>query len=185
MKHVETQTIETERLILRKYEMTDAEDMFRNWVADPEASRFWSWAPHKDILEAKSLLSGWIKEYSKLDIYHWVIVLKSTSQAIGYIYFDEIDNDARSLSVHCLISRKLWNQGIATEACKSVLEFAFNTIGASKVHSRHHIENPASGKVLRKCGMGYVSTEYRHYPDCKRISGNYHIYEITRHIDKS
>ena len=185
MKHAGTQTIQTDRLILRKYEIADAEDMFRNWVTDPENSRFWSWEPHKDISETKSLISGWIDEYTKADTYHWVIVLKSTSQAIGYIYFDEIDNAAQSLSVHYLISRKLWNQGIATEACKSVLEFAFNTIGASKVHSRHHIENPASGKVLRKCGMGYVYTEYKHYPDCERISGNYRIYEITRHTYKS
>lgn len=41
MKHIGTQTIETDRLLLRKYEMTDVDDMFRNWVTDPEASRFW------------------------------------------------------------------------------------------------------------------------------------------------
>ena len=179
MKHVGTQTIETDRLILRKYEMTDANDMFQNWVTDPEVSRFWSWEPHKDILETKSLLSGWIHEYTDLRTYHWVIVLKNTLQAVGYIYLNEINEADQSVSVHFLLSRKLWNQGIVTEACKSVLEFAFNTIDVKRIHSRHHIDNPASGKVLRKCGMQYVQTTYMHYPDCEQISGNYCFYEIT------
>ena len=54
MNHLGTQTIETERLILRQYKMTDADDMFRNWVTDLEVSKFWGWEPHKDIEETKS-----------------------------------------------------------------------------------------------------------------------------------
>lgn len=182
MKHVGTQTIETERLILRKYEMTDAEDMFRNWVTDPEVSRFWGWKPHKDIRETKSLLSGWINEYSSLNTYHWVIVLKNIVQAVGYIYLNEIDEADQSVSIHYLLSRALWNQGIVTEACKSILEFAFKMIGVEKIHSRHHVDNPASGKVLQKCGMQYVQTAYKRFPDCEKISGDYCIYEITKEI---
>lgn len=185
MKHVGTATIETDRLILRKYAMTDAEDMFRNWVTDPEVSRFWSWEPHKDIEETKSLLSGWIKEYLNLNTYHWVIVLKHTLQAVGYIYLDEIDGMDQSLSVHYLLGRTLWNQGIVTEACKSVLDFAFNVLGADRIQSRHHIDNPASGKVLQKCGMQYVRTAYRHFPDCERLSGDYNFYEITKQLYKN
>jgi [ribosomal protein S5]-alanine N-acetyltransferase len=184
LKHVGTQTIETERLILRKYKITDAEDMFHNWVTDPEVSRFWSWKPHKDIAETKLLLSDWINEYSNLNIYHWVIVLKNTSQAIGYIYLNEINDADQSVSVHYLLSRTLWNQGIITEACRSVIEFAFIILGVDKVHTRHHIDNPASGKVLRKCGMQYIQTKYKHFPDCEQISGNYCFYEITKQIHK-
>lgn len=72
LNHLGTQRVETDRLILRQYQVTDADDMFRNWVTDPEASRFWGWEPHKDIEETRSLLLGWIDEYSKMDHYHWV-----------------------------------------------------------------------------------------------------------------
>jgi len=180
MKHVGTLNIETDRLVLRRYRMTDAEDMFRNWVTEQEVSRFWSWEPHRDMEETRSVLSHWISEYASLKTYHWVIVLKETRQAIGYLFLDEIDDADQSVSVHFLLSRTFWNQGIATEACKSVLEFAFSVLGVERVHSRHHTENPASGKVLRKCGMQYVRTSYRDFPDCQRISGNYLIYEVTR-----
>src|SRR5512136_1544011 len=98
LNHVGTQTIETNRVVLRKYRMNDAEDMFRNWVTDPEVSRFWGWEPHKNIEETKSLLSRWIAEYADPETYHWVIVLKSASQAIGYIYLNEISNEDNSVS---------------------------------------------------------------------------------------
>ncbi len=179
MNHVGTQTIETQRLILRAYRMTDAEDMFRNWVTDPEVSRFWGWKPHENIDETKSLLSGWINEYSNPETYHWVITLKSISQAIGYIYLNEINNDEQSLSLHYLLSRKYWNQGIMTEACRRVIEFAF-AFGAQKVYTYHHVDNPASGKVLQKCGLQYLLTRYKRIPDCEQISGDYCYYEITK-----
>ena len=185
INHLGTKTIESSRLILRKHEMTDAEDMFNNWVTDPEVSRFWGWEPHKSIEETKSALTVWIEEYKKLETYHWIIVLKSVSQAIGYIYLseiNEIDDIDNSAAVHYALSRKYWNQGIMPEACKRVLEFAFSELGLKKVNSRHHIDNPASGRVMQKCGMRYIKTEYRHIPDCEQISGDYCYYEIKNSI---
>jgi len=177
LNHLGTQTIKTERLILRKYKLADAEDMFSNWVTDPEASRFWGWEPHKDISETKALLNGWIKDYSKPDTYHWVIEHKNISQAVGYIYFNEIDDTKESVSVHYLLSRKFWNKGFMTEACKAVIEFAFSELYAKRVHTSHHIDNPASGRVQQKCGMRYVKTAYKHVPECEQLSGDYCYYE--------
>jgi len=46
MTHKGTVTLETERLILRRFTLEDAEAMFRNWVNDAEMSRFMTWQPH-------------------------------------------------------------------------------------------------------------------------------------------
>ena len=178
INHMGTQTIETNRLILRKYEITDADDMFRNWVTDSEVSRFWGWEPHKNIDETKTLLKGWIEDYKKQDTYHWVIVFKNIMQAVGYIYLNELDNTNESASVHFALSRKVWNKGIMTEACNGVINFAFSKLHIKKINSCHHIDNPASGQVMRKCGMRYVKTEYRQILDCEEISGDYCYYEI-------
>jgi ribosomal-protein-alanine N-acetyltransferase len=178
--HVGTKTIETNRLRLRKYEMRDAEDMFSNWVTDLEVSRYWGWKPHENIEETKSLLASWIDEYSNIDNYHWVIVLKESTQAVGYIYLNEIDTEIESVSVHYLVSRKYWGKGIMTEACKAVIDFAFSTINVLYIHSHHHLDNPASGKVMQKSGMRYIETKYRHIPDCEQISGVYCYYGITK-----
>jgi len=154
--------------------------MFLNWATDKEITRFWGWEPHKDIEETKSLLQGWIDEYSKEDCYHWVIILKETSQAIGYIYINEIDSEEETASIHSLVSRKYWNKGLATEACKAVLAFAFTEIGINKIRTRHHVKNPASGKVLQKSGMRFSGIAYKHFPECESLSGDYCFYEISK-----
>ena len=179
INHMGTKTIESKRLNLRKHEITDADDMFRNWVTDPEVSRFWGWLPHMNIEETKAVLAEWIEAYKKPETYHWIIVLKEISQAIGYIYLNEADDMDESLSVHFALSRKYWNQGIMTEACKAVLGFAFSDLHVKRVRSRHHVDNPASGAVMKKSGMRYMTTAYKTVPDCEQISGDYCFYEIT------
>jgi len=179
MKHTGTIKLETRRLILRRYEQTDADEMFQNWVADPEAARFWSWEPHKDIQQTRSLLAEWIREYDKCRYYHWVITLKETHQAIGYIYLADVDDDACSASVHYLIGRKYWNQGLASEALTEVLSFAMNEVGFLSVFSWHHIDNPASGRVMEKCGMHFVRQEYRS-SETAGLSGSYRYYEMKK-----
>lgn len=180
LNYIGTQQIETDRLILRQHQMSDAYDMFRNWVTDTEVSRFWVWDPHKDLEETKAYLADCIVgECSNPQTYNWIVVIKEAAQAIGYIYLNGIDESDGSIEVHYALSRKYWKQGIMTEACKSVLAFAFSVIGVTRVHTRHHIDNPASGRVLQKCGMHYVKTEYRQVPDCEQISGEYCFYEIS------
>jgi len=179
MNHKGTQHIETKRLLLRKYEMTDAEAMHHNWITDAEVSRFWGWEPHKNIEETKSLLQRWINNYTNREYYHWVIILKEISEAIGYIYLNEINNNENSASIHYLVSRQFWNQGIMTEACRAVLAFSFMEIGIIKIHTHHHTDNLASGKVMQKSGMHYMETKYRAVPDCEQISGEYCYYEMT------
>ena len=48
MKHQGTVTLETERLILRRFAVTDAEAMFRNWASSEEVARFLTWEPHEN-----------------------------------------------------------------------------------------------------------------------------------------
>lgn len=179
MHHIGTEMLETENLVLRRYKKTDAEDMFANWVTDPEVTRFWGWEPHKDISITKTLLSKWIQEYENDETYHWVIENKENKQAIGYIYLNSINNDDSSAAVHYLLSRKYWNKGFMTEACKRVIEFAFCNVGFLKIWSYHHCDNPASGRVMQKCDMMLFKTEYMTM-DSQQLSGNYHYFQIER-----
>lgn len=70
LNHIGTKTIETERLILRKYIINDATDMFNNWVSDEEVSKYLAWRAHKSIDETKSILESWILECENRDKYH-------------------------------------------------------------------------------------------------------------------
>ena len=180
VSHKGTQTLETERLILRKYRLDDADDMFANWVTDRDVTRFWGWKPHDSIHETRELLQSWIYDYQRDDVYHWVIEYKENTQAIGYIYLNEFENEECHASVHYLLSKKYWNKGFMSEACARVLGFAFGEIGLSKVFSRHHELNPASGRVLGKCGFCKIGNENKEYVDSPELNGLYMLYEVTK-----
>lgn len=53
MKHCGTQRLETDRLILRRYEIEDAAAMFENWASDPEVTKFLMWKTHSNQEESK------------------------------------------------------------------------------------------------------------------------------------
>ena len=50
MKHCGTQTIETKRILLRRFSEDDAEAMYQNWASDPDVTQFLTWPPHTSIL---------------------------------------------------------------------------------------------------------------------------------------
>lgn len=58
-------TLETNRLILRPFEISDAEMMFNNWASDEEVTRYMTWNYHESIETTKMILSNWAHEYQK------------------------------------------------------------------------------------------------------------------------
>ena len=85
MKHLGTKTIETRRLVLRRFTLSDAEPMYRNWASDPEVTRYLLWPAHESEEETKGILKGWIAAYDKPEKYEWCIELKEIGEAIGSI----------------------------------------------------------------------------------------------------
>ena len=83
LTHKGTQTIETQRLILRRAVREDAESMFRNWASDPEVTKYLTWPAHESVAVTQQVLDGWVSEYGRSDYYHWMIVLKETGEPIG------------------------------------------------------------------------------------------------------
>ena len=63
MNKTGTQRIETHRLILRRYRIEDAEDMFSNWASDPEVTKFLTWPPHSSVDVTRFVLNDWISRY--------------------------------------------------------------------------------------------------------------------------
>ena len=55
MKALGTQTIETERLILRRFVEDDAQAMFDNWASCSENLTYVTWDPHPNVLFYKEL----------------------------------------------------------------------------------------------------------------------------------
>ncbi len=158
MKHQGTIRLETERLVLRKFKIEDAKDMFNNYASNPNVTKFLTWPPHSDVNVSKEIISSWIKEYSRKNFYQWAIELKELGQAIGGISIVRIDEAFEKFEVGYCIGEKWWHQGITSEALKEVIKFCFEEVGVNKVSGCHDINNPNSGKVMLKCGLQYECT---------------------------
>lgn len=158
MKHLGTKQIETERLILRKFSLDDADAMYRNWAADDEVTKYLTWPSHSSVDVTKMVLADWIEAYKNDDSYQWAIVLKEINEPIGSIAVVDKNDETEMVHIGYCISRKYWHKGITSEALKALIDFFFNEVGVKRVESRHDPRNPHSGGVMKKCGMIYEGT---------------------------
>ena len=159
MKHCGTQVIESERLVLRRFTLDDAEAMFRNWARDPEVTKFLTWPAHANVDITRAVLEDWVSSYQREDYYQWAIVLKENGdEPIGSISAVEQRDDISMVHIGYCLGRAWWRQGIMSEALKSVMDFFFDRVGANRIESRHDPNNPHSGMVMKKCGMRYEGT---------------------------
>ena len=69
-----------------------------------------------------------------------------------------VDEKAAYMRVGYCLGSKWWGQGIMTEALSAIIRFLFEEVGANRIEARHDPANPASGEVMKKCGMRYEVT---------------------------
>lgn len=155
MKHKGPIRLETDRLILRKLEIDDAEEAFKNWTSDDEVSKYVRWSTHKNVEETKEWLRQEEENCKEKSYYTWGIVLKETEELIGCISAIFRQEEGR-YEIGYNIMRKYWNNGYTTEALRRVMNYLINDEGIKKFICRHAILNPASGSVMRKVGFRYV-----------------------------
>lgn len=159
MKNSGTQRIETDRLILRRYVIEDADAMYKNWASDSEVTKFLTWQPHSSVEVSRGIIENWLKEYSDEKYYQWAIVLKDNgNEPIGDISVGQVNEDISMVHIGYCLGRAWWRRGIMSEALKAVMDFMFDTVEVNRVEARHDPRNPNSGKVMQKCGMKYEGT---------------------------
>ncbi len=159
MNHCGTQRLETERLILRRFEPKDAGPMFRNWACDAEVTRFLTWQPHVSAEATGELLEGWIANYENENYYNWAIVLKDNGdEPIGNISAVKVHEASMRAEIGYCLGKEWWHRGIMSEALKAVMDFLFDRAGFNRIEAHHDVNNPRSGMVMRKCGMKYEGT---------------------------
>ena len=153
MNKAGTQTIETHRLILRRYTIEDAEDMYNNWAKDPEVTHFLTWPAHTSVEISHLVLNDWIPRYVDGGYFNWAIVWKESGHAIGNISVVKLNEAVEAGDIGYCLGRAYWGKGIMPEALRAVMDFLFGTVGLNRVAACHAPENPKSGRVMAKAGM--------------------------------
>lgn len=162
INHKGTVTIETGRLILRQFTEEDLEPIFNNCWSDKEV---WKWTNYKPmnsvsdvIYSAGMFTEGWLGAYDRLNRYSWAIQVKDSGTSVGRLFGMHPDDHINQVELAYELGRSWWNQGIMTEAVNAVISFFFREVGFNRIYAYHADKNPASGRVMQKCGMIYEGT---------------------------
>ena len=145
-----TPTLETKRLILRKFTENDIEALFLI-LKDKKVNTFLPWYPMKNLEQAKKFYEErYTFTYLKPQGYAYAICLKSDNFPIGYIKVDMEEPHDFGYGLR----KEFWHQGIVSEAAKAVVE-QVKKDGLPYITATHDVNNPRSGNVMKKVGMKY------------------------------
>ena len=145
--------LETADLTLRPVRMKDADDIFR-YASDPEVARYVMWEPHRSISDTREYIRYIRSLYRRGLPSSWAVVHRLSGHVIGSIGFVGYSPVHHAAEVGYSFSREYWNRGFATQALCAVIDSAFDRIpGLHRLEAQHDVRNPASGRVMEKCGM--------------------------------
>lgn len=144
--------METNRILLRQWKDSDAESLYK-YASDPDIGDRAGWPPHKSVEESLQIIQTVFNHPTT-----WAIEWKDTGEAIGAIGYGpscECNLPIRDGEpiVGYWVAKPYWNKGICTEALKLMLEHIRKSTDLKSLLSSHFIDNPASGKVMEKCGF--------------------------------
>lgn len=168
-----TLTLETERLILRKFTRNDLEAIYRIY-SDNEVNKFLPWFPLRTAEETELFYKERFESsYKQENAYNYSICLKKDNYPIGYI---NVSMD-ESYDLGYGICRKFWHKGIVTEAGQTVITQLKND-NIPYITATHDINNVRSGNVMKRLGMKYqYSYEEQWQP--KDILVTFRLYQLN------
>ena len=144
------QTIETTRLILRKYR-TDDFDAVHSYASNEENFNFIQ-SPINTEKVTRQKIAEYIEkvEQNPIKNYKWAVTLKDSGQLIGGCGFD-ISNMYGE--INWIIHRDFWKQGYGTEVGFTLLKFGFETLNSRRIIAECNAENTGSWRIMEKIGM--------------------------------
>lgn len=149
--------LETERLILRRWEERDAEDLYK-YASDPAVGPIAGWPAHQSLDESREVIKN---VFNGKEAY--AICLKEDNKAIGAIelklngHTDMTERDDEC-ELGYWLGKPFWGQGIMPEAAREMLRHAFEDIGMSKVWCGYYESNTKSKRVQEKVDFKYQWT---------------------------
>jgi len=155
-------TIQTDRLILRRWKRSDAGDYYE-FAKNPNVGPAAGWRPHANAFESRMVIVN-----SLMYNYCWAMTDKETGKVIGSIGLDtdKFRYVVKSKELGYSLSEEHWGKGLATEAAEAVIKYAFEKLWLDALMIKTSEDNIRSQRVIEKCGFCYEGTLrkiYRNY----------------------
>jgi len=166
--------LETERLVLRRFTESDADDLF-DLDADPEVMRYVNGgrATPRDEIE-EHILPRFLRYYERFEGFgFWAAIEKSSGEFLGWFHFRPREGGSpEEAELGYRLKRSAWGKGYATEGARALIRKGFTEPGVRRVFAETMAVNTASRRVMEKAGLELVRTFHQEWPD--RIEGDEH-----------
>lgn len=153
--------IETERLILREILPIDEKGLFE-LDSNPNVHTYLGNNPVENIDQIREVIKMIRQQYIDNGIGRWAIIDKQTNDFIGWTGLkfetETINNHRQYYDLGYRLIEKYWGKGIATEATKATLKYAFDELNLTEIYAICDIGNIASKNVLEKSGLKIIET---------------------------
>lgn len=152
--------LETERLMIRPWQDSDAEDLYAYASVDG-VGQMAGWKPHKSLEESKEILKMFQAGKNQ-----FALEAKETHQVIGSLGLEKYNpklekentyyKNKKGREVGYVISKKYWGQGLAAEAVKRIISYCFEEQKYDFFSCEHFVWNAQSKRVIEKCGFQFL-----------------------------
>lgn len=158
-----SETIETERLLLRRPKQSDAQAVFHRYASDREVTRYLSWPTHRSVADTLAFLAMSDEEWQRWPAGPYLVLTRDnvTNDALvgstGLFY----KSPTRAVTGY-VFAKDAWGQGYATEALLAMVDVAQQT-GVQRLEAICHAEHSPSANVLEKCGFTREEVHREHF----------------------
>lgn len=150
--------IETKRLILRKWELTDADSLFE-YAKNPNVGPIAGWPPHQSVEESRAVIANVLNGAEC-----YAICEKENNTAIGAVelklngHTDMTEKDDEC-ELGYWLGEPFWGRGYMPEAAEALMKRAFDELGMTTVWCGYYEGNLKSKRVQEKLGFAYHHSE--------------------------
>ena len=171
--------LETERLILRPWELTDAEYLFQ-YASHPAVGPIAGWSPHTSAKNSREIIENILSVPET-----YAVVLKELSHPIGSIGLmigsaSNIGIPDTEGEIGYWIGVPFWGQGFIPEASRKIMQHGFEDLGLQRLWCGYFDGNNKSKRAQEKCGFTYHHTTNNVPCAIEELLRTEHITCITR-----
>ncbi|NUU64146.1 GNAT family N-acetyltransferase [Paenibacillus agri] len=160
--------LETERLHLRKMDVSDSSSLFKIW-SDPEVTKFMNVSCFTDEHQAIEMINLLDDLSQDLKAIRFSIINKESNEIIGSCGYNSLDFENEKAEIGYDIAKSFWGKGYASEALSSLLDYAFSSLKLNRIEAKVDPQNVNSIKLLQKLNFTFEGT-LRQY---ERVDGKF------------
>ena len=166
--HYELPQLLTKRLLLRGFRPNDARPL-STILAEPDVLRYFPRSDPWPLGTVEKWLAEHWRHWEEHGFGWWAVADRQDEQLLGWCGLGILD-ETGEVEVKYLLRPASWGQGLATEAARQAVGYAFGEAGLSQVIGLTHPENIASQRVLEKSGLTYTNRAVYFNFDCFRYA---------------